>query len=63
MISKSSEIISLIFLITDGTVEDELDVCDVVKGQLTTGDLSSPRICTFGIGETYCKLVLHDYLW
>lgn len=48
--SKSSDSISLVFLITDGTVEDEKDICDLVKDQLSSGDLSSARICTFGIG-------------
>lgn len=54
LMQKSSDSISLVFLITDGTVEDEKDICDLVKGQLTAGDLSSPRICTFGIGS-YCN--------
>lgn len=51
MISKSKHSIPLLFLITDGAVEDEREICEVIRRQLTKGGLNSPRICTFGIGE------------
>nr|GMC71066.1 inter alpha-trypsin inhibitor, heavy chain 4-like isoform X3 [Ipomoea batatas] len=51
MISKSKHSIPLLFLITDGTVEDEREICEVIRCQLTKGGLNSPRICTFGIGK------------
>nr|GMC78066.1 von Willebrand factor A domain-containing protein DDB_G0285981-like isoform X2 [Ipomoea batatas] len=46
MISKSKHSIPLLFLITDGTVEDEREICEVIRCQLTKGGLNSPRICT-----------------
>ena len=52
MVGKTGESIPLIFLITDGSVEDEKDICNIVKDQLVDGGLNCPRICTFGIGET-----------
>ena len=51
LLSDASESIPLIFLITDGSVEDEREICNVMKGYLTNGGSVSPRICTFGIGE------------
>lgn len=50
LLSDASESIPLIFLITDGSVEDEREICNVMKGYLTSGGSVSPRICTFGIG-------------
>lgn len=50
MVAKTVDTIPLIFLVTDGAVEDERDICNVMKGRLASGGLSSPRICTFGIG-------------
>ncbi|XVE88610.1 hypothetical protein DITRI_Ditri19aG0083100 [Diplodiscus trichospermus] len=54
LLSDTSDGIPLIFLITDGSVEDEREICNVMKGYLTSGRSVSPRICTFGIG-TYCN--------
>ncbi|XWS20054.1 hypothetical protein CRYUN_Cryun31cG0068500 [Craigia yunnanensis] len=54
LLSDASESIPLIFLITDGSVEDEREICNVMKGYLTSGGSVSPRICTFGIG-LYCN--------
>ncbi|XVF25240.1 hypothetical protein REPUB_Repub13aG0196200 [Reevesia pubescens] len=54
LLSDASESIPLIFLITDGSVEDEREICNVMKGYLTSGGSASPRICTFGIG-LYCN--------
>ncbi|KAL2539043.1 inter-alpha-trypsin inhibitor heavy chain-related [Abeliophyllum distichum] len=44
----------IIFLITDGTVEDEKDICHAMKSHLMKEGLTNPRICTFGIGS-YCN--------
>ncbi|KAL5538012.1 hypothetical protein UlMin_045308 [Ulmus minor] len=49
-----SDSIPFIFLITDGTVEDEREICNFMKGHLTNGSAICPRICTFGIG-LYCN--------
>ncbi|KAI3716379.1 hypothetical protein L6452_23672 [Arctium lappa] len=54
MVGKTGDSIPLIFLITDGTVEDERDICNMMKCCLVDGDMNSPRICTFGIGS-YCN--------
>ncbi|GJR79419.1 putative von Willebrand factor A-like domain superfamily protein [Tanacetum coccineum] len=53
-IGKTGDSIPLIFLITDGTVEDERDICNMVKDHAVNEKLNSPRICTFGIGS-YCN--------
>ncbi|KAI3802771.1 hypothetical protein L1987_30914 [Smallanthus sonchifolius] len=55
MVGKSSDSIPLIFLITDGTVKDERDICNMMKCHIdVNGQLNSPRIYTFGIGS-YCN--------
>jgi len=52
MVSHESNSISFIFLITDGAVENERDICNLVKVYCTKeAGLAFPRICTFGIGE------------
>ncbi|CAL1404596.1 unnamed protein product [Linum trigynum] len=58
MVSNSSGAIPLIFLVTDGTVEDERHICEVIKSRQTFGGTISPRIHTFGIG-LYCN---HHFL-
>nr|KAJ0208941.1 hypothetical protein LSAT_V11C400184260 [Lactuca sativa] len=50
MVGKNSGLIPLIFLIADGTVEDERDICNMMKFGHVDGGLSSPRIFAFGIG-------------
>ncbi|KAG5537983.1 hypothetical protein RHGRI_025171 [Rhododendron griersonianum] len=47
--TKTSESVPLIFLITDGTVEDERHICNEVKSRLSDGRSICPRISTFGI--------------
>ncbi|KAL6996239.1 hypothetical protein U1Q18_006374 [Sarracenia purpurea var. burkii] len=54
MLAKTSDSVPLIFLITDGAVEDERHICNLVKSHLTNGRSICPRICTFGIGS-YCN--------
>ncbi|KAJ6354393.1 hypothetical protein OIU76_027254 [Salix suchowensis] len=58
MLSKSRGSIPFIFLVTDGAVEDERNICDIMKSHLMGGGLICPRICTFGIGS-YCN---HHFL-
>lgn len=59
--SKTGSVLPIIFLITDGTVEDEKDICHAMKGHLMKEGLTSPRICTFGIGEAFsiCLYQIH----
>ncbi|XP_022886753.1 inter-alpha-trypsin inhibitor heavy chain H3-like [Olea europaea var. sylvestris] len=54
MLSNSSDSIPIIFLITDGSVEDERHICDVMKSQLTNQQKVCPRIYTLGIGS-FCN--------
>lgn len=52
MLSNTRGSIPIIFLITDGAVEDERHICDVMKSHLTSGGSSiCPRLHTFGIGN------------
>lgn len=50
MFSDTGNTIPFIFLITDGSVEDERHICEVVKTQLINRRKICPRIYTFGIG-------------
>ncbi|WOH08994.1 hypothetical protein DCAR_0728445 [Daucus carota subsp. sativus] len=54
MISDTHNCTPFIFLITDGTVEDERHICDVIMNHLTDEKLTSPRLHTFGIGS-FCN--------
>ncbi|KEH18485.1 inter-alpha-trypsin inhibitor heavy chain-like protein [Medicago truncatula] len=55
LLRKSSDSVPLIFLVTDGSVEDEREICEFVKSYVTSGhSVRTPRICTFGIG-LYCN--------
>ncbi|KAK1281224.1 hypothetical protein QJS04_geneDACA004889 [Acorus gramineus] len=54
MLSNAHDSIPHIFLITDGAVEDERNICRTVKSLITSRASISPRISTFGIGS-YCN--------
>ena len=54
MLSNTRDSIPIIFLVTDGAVEDERHICDVMKKRLTDAGSIAPRICTFGIGS-FCN--------
>ncbi|KAL0308412.1 UNVERIFIED_CONTAM: Inter-alpha-trypsin inhibitor heavy chain H3 [Sesamum radiatum] len=54
MLSDRCNSIPVIFLITDGSVEDERNICDTLKHQLTNKENICPRIYTLGIG-TFCN--------
>ncbi|KAJ8751046.1 hypothetical protein K2173_016227 [Erythroxylum novogranatense] len=58
MLSNTQDSIPIIFLVTDGSIEDERHICDVMKSRVTGGGLTCPRIYTFGIGS-YCN---HHFL-
>lgn len=57
MVSNTRGSIPVIFLVTDGAVEDERHICDVMKSHLTGGGSICPRICTFGIGNGFLCFV------
>ncbi|ESW07417.1 hypothetical protein PHAVU_010G128200 [Phaseolus vulgaris] len=55
LLEKSTDAVPLIFLVTDGAVEDEREICNFVKSYVSNGQsVPTPRICTFGIG-LYCN--------
>uniref|UniRef100_M8BCQ5 Uncharacterized protein n=1 Tax=Aegilops tauschii TaxID=37682 RepID=M8BCQ5_AEGTA len=54
LLSNSDGALPQIFLVTDGSVEDERNICRTVKTQLTNKGSISPRISTFGLGS-YCN--------
>ncbi|XP_039126198.1 inter-alpha-trypsin inhibitor heavy chain H3 isoform X2 [Dioscorea cayenensis subsp. rotundata] len=54
LLSNSRELLPHIFLITDGCVEDERNICNSMRVHVTTHLHISPRISTFGIGS-YCN--------
>ncbi|KAK4785947.1 hypothetical protein SAY86_002636 [Trapa natans] len=58
MLSDCHDSVPIIFLVTDGTVEDERHICDTMKSKLSNKGSIHPRICTFGIG-TFCN---HHFL-
>ncbi|KAG8063075.1 hypothetical protein GUJ93_ZPchr0003g17268 [Zizania palustris] len=51
LLSNSHDALPQIFLVTDGSVEDERNICHSVKAQLTDRGYKSPRISTFGLGN------------
>ncbi|KAF7837543.1 inter alpha-trypsin inhibitor, heavy chain 4-like isoform X1 [Senna tora] len=54
MLSGARSSIPIIFLVTDGTVEDERHICDIMKKHMIDGESIHPRIYTFGIGS-FCN--------
>ncbi|KAJ4958791.1 hypothetical protein NE237_025902 [Protea cynaroides] len=54
MLSNTCDSIPLIFLITDGSVEDERQICEVMKSNLKKRGSMAPRISSLGIG-LYCN--------
>lgn len=51
LLAETTDAVPLIFLITDGAVQDERDICNFVKGSTTSEGSISPRIFTLGIGK------------
>ncbi|OMO67188.1 von Willebrand factor, type A [Corchorus capsularis] len=54
MLSNTRGSIPMIFLVTDGAVEDERNICDWMKKRLSNKGSLCPRIHTFGIGS-FCN--------
>ncbi|KAM0861071.1 hypothetical protein ACQ4PT_046143 [Festuca glaucescens] len=54
LLSNSHDTLPQIFLVTDGSVEDERNICQTLKTELTYRGSMSPRISTFGLGS-YCN--------
>ncbi|KAL8128578.1 hypothetical protein V2J09_017733 [Rumex salicifolius] len=58
VLSNIQDSLPLIFLITDGSVENERTICNTIKSRLSNCKSIGPRIHTFGIGA-YCN---HHFL-
>jgi hypothetical protein len=58
MLSNVRGSVPIIFLVTDGSVEDERHICDTMKNSLRDGRPICPRIYTFGIGNGFGYFVL-----
>ncbi|MED6171012.1 hypothetical protein PIB30_036772 [Stylosanthes scabra] len=54
MLSSAQSSVPIVFLVTDGTVDDERQICSMVKNHMTNGESLCPRIYTFGIGS-FCN--------
>ncbi|XP_027338364.1 von Willebrand factor A domain-containing protein DDB_G0286969-like [Abrus precatorius] len=54
MLSDSRNSVPIIFLVTDGTVEDERQICEAMKKHMINGESISPRLYTLGIGS-FCN--------
>ena len=56
MLSNARRSIPIVFLVTDGTVEEERQTCDMIKNQTISvkGESIFPRIYTLGIGS-FCN--------
>lgn len=45
-----------IFLVTDGTVEDERNICTNIQTTISNTKSIVPRISTFGIGKGHMRI-------
>ncbi|XP_062189930.1 uncharacterized protein LOC133892959 [Phragmites australis] len=54
LLSSAHDALPQIYLITDGSVDDEHNICQIVKTELINRGSRSPRISTFGLGS-YCN--------
>ncbi|CAL4939884.1 unnamed protein product [Urochloa decumbens] len=54
LLSNSHDALPQIYLVTDGSVDDERNICHTVKTQLINRGSKSPRISTLGLGS-YCN--------
>jgi hypothetical protein len=59
LLSNSHDALPQIYLITDGSVDDERNICHTVKTQLMSKGPKSPRISTFGLGNISCYIWLY----
>jgi hypothetical protein len=51
LLSNPHDALPQIYLVTDGSVDDERNICDTVKNQLISSGSNSPRISTLGLGN------------
>jgi len=51
LLSSVHDALPQIYLITDGSVDDEHNICQTMKTEITNRGSKSPRISTFGLGN------------
>ncbi|KAL6855884.1 hypothetical protein ACP4OV_018686 [Aristida adscensionis] len=54
LLSSAHDVLPQIYLLTDGSVDDEHNICQTLKTELINRGPKSPRISTFGLGS-YCN--------
>ncbi|TVU37931.1 hypothetical protein EJB05_11276 [Eragrostis curvula] len=54
LLSSAHDALPQIYLMTDGSVDDEHNICQTMKTELNNRGSKSPRISTFGLGS-YCN--------
>lgn len=59
LLSSAHDALPQIYLMTDGSIDDEHNICQTMKTELINRGPKSPRISTFGLGK---KLSLDFYL-
>jgi len=58
LLSSSHDVLPQIYFVTDGSVDDERNICHTLKTQLIKSGSKSPRISTFGLGN----ILYHNWL-
>ena len=51
LLSSVHDALPQIYLITDGSVDDEHNICQTMKTEITNRGSKCPRISTFGLGN------------
>ncbi|XP_062187035.1 uncharacterized protein LOC133890600 isoform X2 [Phragmites australis] len=54
LLSSTHDVLPQIYLMTDGSVDDEHNICQTMKTEIINRGSRSPRISTFGLGS-YCN--------
>ena len=54
LLSAASDAVPYVFLITDGAVDNEREICKSMEALIRTAGPRAPRISTFGIGR-FCN--------
>jgi hypothetical protein len=58
LLSTSHDALPQIYFVTDGSVDDERNICHSLKTQLIKSGSKSPRISTFGLGN----ILFHNWV-
>jgi hypothetical protein len=61
LLSSVHDVLPQIFLMTDGSVDDEHNICKTMQSELVSRGSKSPRISTFGLGNLKEHHPGHDH--